>query len=86
MARDTAQLLSAARLLAFEPAEANGGLTDAEVLLLADGELTSYVFPRLLQAHEEYAVVVSDQAVTAGVASYAIHGRAHASRDRKSVV
>lgn len=78
----TDTLIARARLYAGEPTAAEGGMSDADVLLLADDEVQTYCFPRLLMAHEEYAVTYSDTTLTAGTAAYTIPSRAHLGRLR----
>lgn len=73
----TAMLEARARLYAGEADAGSGGLTSAEVLQLADDELQSYCFPRLLKARGEYSVTYSDTTLTSGTAAYTVPARAY---------
>ena len=77
----TADLLTRAKLYGWSPAS-SGSVTDTEFLQLADDELQSYVFPRVLEAKGEYRVATSDASITAGQTVYRLPTRAHAGRLR----
>lgn len=82
MSWTTDELIAKVRIYAFEPDAADGGLSAADIISLADDELQSYVFPRVLAANAEYRVYSETQAVVAGLGNYRIQYRAHAGRLR----
>lgn len=56
--------------------DANGALSDEDILKLAQRKYDTVVWPLLLKLREEFAVVREDQAVTAGQQAYPIPWRA----------
>lgn len=78
-------LIARARLYAFEPTEADGGLTDAEVLSLIQGELEAYVLPRVVLMREEFGIVDREYTIVANREAYRIPPRALGSRLRDVV-
>ncbi len=77
----TADLLSSAKLRAFEP-DSNGHFTDAEWLRLAYDELVSEVFPLVLASQGDFRVTDQDDSIVANQATYRTPKRAHGGRHK----
>ncbi len=73
------ELIAGAKVRAFYPAT-GGRLTDAEILRLADGELVSAVFPRVLAAKGDWNLHTKTHSIASGTTRYRIPKDAHAGR------
>lgn len=73
------ELIAGAKVRAFYPAT-GGPLTDVEILRLADGELTTTVFPRILTAKGSFSVYTKEHSIASGTTRYRIPKAAHLGR------
>ena len=88
MAYTTSDLLSGVKRRAQLP-DANGALSDADLLALGDIALRTVLVPHLRSVREDYGVTYADQTITASQSDYPIPWRAESAgglRDVRYVV
>lgn len=79
MPNTTTELLEQIKLRSYQP-DSGGDFTNAELLVLADGEIQSELFPALLDVRGDYRLQYLDVPLTAELAFYRLPYFAHGGR------